>query len=122
MPSKITTIETITNKEEIVAHMRSLSTSNKENENKRFNVYERKAVLFFTGEFCVKCQEIKKELDDYNGPALDLIIIDVQEDACLKEEYAIRSLPHFILVDDEGGVIRERRCNDLEDFERFVKE
>ena len=76
------------------------------------NIKERITLVFFTGKHCAPCQRMKKESHLYfKSVAEDLdiykvIIIDVEDNPKIANQYIVRSLPTIIIFNNSIEIDR----------------
>ena len=57
-------------------------------------------VLYFSADWCAPCQEMKPVVEQLNSDRL--IKYDIDEAVVEREQYQVRAIPTFILVDENG--------------------
>jgi thioredoxin 1 len=69
-----------------------------------------KTVYYFTASWCGPCRQVKPIVKDINveyGREV-FTIIDIDKDQNLSNKYTVRSVPTFIIVDQDGKQLK--RC------------
>ena len=63
----------------------------------------KRKIIFYTGDFCKPCKELKKTLDEVNKNGL-VEIIEVDIEKC--PELGLNSVPKVCLIDNDNKVIK----------------
>ena len=76
------------------------------NDLSEFDEYEGYLLFYFTAKWCVPCQRIKPALEKLSQEVdldkLKILMIDIDENEKLVNEFQIRSVPTFILYKDKN--------------------
>jgi thioredoxin 1 len=71
-----------------------------------FDEYKGYLLFYFTAKWCGPCQRIKPALEklsqDVDSDKLKILMIDIDENEKLVNEFQIRSVPTFILYKDKN--------------------
>ena len=79
-------------------------------------------VLMFSASWCGPCQKVKprfKELGERYAELAEFELLDVDESAELAQKYMIRSVPCFILLQEEEETLRS--VGNLEHIEKALR-
>lgn len=79
-------------------------------------------VLMFSASWCGPCQKAKpkfKELSERYGEIAQFELLDVDTSADLAQKYMIRSVPCFILLQEEEETLRS--VGNLEQIEKALR-
>jgi thioredoxin 1 len=79
-------------------------------------------VVMFSASWCGPCQKAKpkfKELSERYGEVAEFELLDVDEHASLAQKYMIRSVPCFILLQEEEETLRS--VGNLEQIEKALR-
>lgn len=80
-------------------------------------------VLYFTAEWCNPCARTRPVAEDLKRDGLiDFIFVDADSETELVENFGIRSVPTYILVNDGVEVKRMNGAKTREEFLDFVNE
>lgn len=64
-------------------------------------------LLKFYADWCLPCKQMAPILEEANQVLdYDILEVDIELDPELSEEYAVRSVPTFILVDNTGAILK----------------
>ena len=78
-------------------------------------------VLYFTADWCQPCQRTKPVSDELKRDGLiDFIYIDADTELELLEQFGIKSVPTYILIEDGIEIKRMNGAKNREDFLDFV--
>lgn len=79
-------------------------------------------ILYFTAEWCNPCQRTKPIAEEMNKEGIiKFQFIDVDDNLDLVKKYEIKSVPTFILIDDNKEIKRMNGAKTREEFEEFIK-
>ncbi len=69
---------------------------------------EARLLLYFYADYCPACRAVAKAVDNIaNGNATAVAKIDVQRNTAAAQKFAVRSVPHFIAIEN-GNVVGTR--------------
>jgi thioredoxin 1 len=78
-------------------------------------------VLYFTAEWCNPCQRTRPVAEELKRDGLiDFIFVDADSEIELLEEFGIRSVPTYILIEDGKEIKRMNGAKTREEFLRFI--
>lgn len=78
-------------------------------------------VLYFTADWCNPCQRTRPIADELKRDGLvDFIFVDADTEIKLLEEFGIRSVPTYILIEDGKEVKRMNGAKTRQEFLDFV--
>lgn len=67
-------------------------------------------LVIFETEWCTTCKMFKKESIFDNEENIDnyiLCFLDIEKDKEVAQQYMVKSLPYYLVVDSEGNVIKK---------------
>jgi thioredoxin 1 len=80
-------------------------------------------VLYFTAEWCNPCQRTRPIAEDLKRDGvIDFIFVDADSEPELIEQFAIKSVPTYVLIKDGLEVKRMVGAKTKEDFLSFMEE
>ena len=84
---------------------------------------EGKVIVDFWAQWCGPCKTMVPVLEKYSAQdeAVEVVKINVDEDADLASKYGIRSIPTFILFEDGEVVARQSGEMSVEQLKEFSK-
>lgn len=94
----------INNKNNIFVEETYLDLNEAKNAAKELN---KDILLIFETEWCSTCKTFKKESVFENDQSIDdyiLCFLDIEKDKEIADQYMVRSLPYYLIVDSEGNV------------------
>lgn len=78
-------------------------------------------VLYFTAEWCNPCQRTRPVAEELKRDGLiDFVFVDADSEIELLEQFGIRSVPTYILLEDGKEVKRMNGAKTREEFLNFV--
>jgi thiol-disulfide isomerase/thioredoxin len=78
-------------------------------------------VLYFTADWCNPCQRTRPIADELMRDGLvDFIFVDADTEIKLFEEFGIRSVPTYVLIEDGKEVKRMNGAKTRQEFLDFV--
>ena len=78
-------------------------------------------VLYFTADWCNPCQSTRPIADELKREGLiDFIFVDADTEIKLLEEFGIRSVPTYVLIEDGKEVKRMNGAKTRQEFLDFV--
>lgn len=78
-------------------------------------------VLYFTAEWCNPCQRTRPVAEELKRDGLiDFVFVDVDSEIELLEQFGIKSVPTYILLEDGKEVKRMNGAKTREEFLTFV--
>jgi thioredoxin 1 len=80
-----------------------------------------KIVFYFTADWCNPCKKVKPIVEEINRDSIvKFQIIDVDSETELVKRFEIRSVPTFILIEDNEEVNRITGAQTKEQLENFI--
>ena len=78
-------------------------------------------VLYFTADWCNPCQRTRPITDELKREGLvDFLYVDVDTELKLAEQFGIKSIPTYILIEDGKEVKRMNGAKTRQEFLDFV--
>ena len=78
-------------------------------------------VLYFTAEWCNPCQRTRPVAEELKRDGLiDFVFVDADSEIELLEQFGIKSVPTYILLEDGKEVKRMNGAKTREEFLNFV--
>ena len=78
-------------------------------------------VLYFTADWCNPCQRTRPITDELKREGLvDFLYVDVDTELKLAEQFGIKSIPTYILIEDGKEVRRMNGAKTRQEFLDFV--
>lgn len=78
-------------------------------------------VLYFTAEWCNPCQRTRPVAEELKRDGLiDFVFVDADSEIELLEDFGIRSVPTYILIQDGIEIKRMNGAKTREEFLNFV--
>jgi thioredoxin 1 len=78
-----------------------------------------KTVFYFTADWCQPCKKVKPIVEDMKKEGFQFQIIDADYEQLLVKRFQVKSVPTFILFEDEKEINRmtgSKTKKELEDF------
>jgi len=84
---------------------------------------EGKVIVDFWAQWCGPCKMMMPVLEKYSAEdeAINVVKINVDEEAAIAAKYSIRSIPTFILFEDGEVVARQSGAMSVEQLKEFSK-
>lgn len=80
-----------------------------------------KHIFYFTADWCGPCKKVRPIVEELKKEGHMFQIIDVDYEEELVRKYEIRSVPTFILFEDNTELNRISGAQTLEQLEGFIK-
>lgn len=78
-------------------------------------------VLYFTADWCNPCQRTRPITDELKREGLvDFLYVDVDTELKLAEQFGIKSIPTYILIEDGKEVKRMNGAKTRQEFLDFI--
>jgi thioredoxin-like negative regulator of GroEL len=78
-------------------------------------------VLYFTADWCNPCKKVRPIVEEINKDSITkFLFIDVDTELSLAEDYDVRSIPTFILLEDGKEIKRTTGSQNREQLEAFI--
>jgi thioredoxin-like negative regulator of GroEL len=78
-----------------------------------------KTVFYFTADWCQPCKKVKPIVEDMKKEGFQFQMIDADYEQLLVKRFQVKSVPTFILFEDEKEINRmtgSKTKKELEDF------
>jgi thioredoxin-like negative regulator of GroEL len=64
-------------------------------------------ILYFTADWCNPCKKVRPIVEEINRDSIiKFLFIDIDTELSLAEDYEVRSIPTFILIEDGKEIKR----------------
>jgi thioredoxin-like negative regulator of GroEL len=82
-----------------------------------------KHVLYFTAEWCKPCEKVKPIVEQLNRDQITarFFMIDADSETEMVEDFGIRSIPTFVLIEDNKEVGRINGAKTREELITFIE-
>jgi thiol-disulfide isomerase/thioredoxin len=80
-----------------------------------------KNVFYFTAEWCGPCKKTRPIVEEMKKEGFEFQIIDADYEQLLVKRFNIKSVPTFILFENEKEVARTTGAKTKKELEHFVK-
>ena len=78
-------------------------------------------VLYFTADWCNPCQRTRPITDELKREGLvDFLYVDVDTELNLAEQFGIKSIPTYVLIEDGKEIKRMNGAKTRQEFLDFV--
>jgi thioredoxin 1 len=78
-------------------------------------------ILYFTADWCNPCKKVRPIVEEINKDSITkFLFIDIDTELSLAEDYDIRSIPTFILLEDGKEIKRTTGSQNREQLEEFI--
>jgi thioredoxin 1 len=78
-------------------------------------------VLYFTADWCNPCQRTRPITDELKREGLvDFLYVDVDTELKLAEQFVIKSIPTYLLIEDGKEIKRMNGAKTRQEFLDFV--
>ena len=78
-------------------------------------------VLYFTADWCNPCQRTRPITDELKREGLvDFLYVDVDTELKLAEQFGIKSIPTYLLIEDGKEIKRMNGAKTRQEFLDFV--
>jgi len=81
-----------------------------------------KNVFYFTAEWCGPCKTTKPIVEEMKKEGFEFQIIDADYEQLLVKRFEIKSVPTFILFENEKEVARISGAKTRKELENFINE
>lgn len=80
-------------------------------------------VFYFTADWCGPCKKVKPIVEDMNRDGnIKFQLIDADTNIELVKRYEIKSVPTFILLEDNEEIARMSGAQTREQLEKFINQ
>jgi thioredoxin-like negative regulator of GroEL len=79
-----------------------------------------KNVFYFTADWCQPCQKVKPIVEEMKREGFEFQIIDADYEQLLVKRFGIKSVPTFILFENEKEVNRMTGAKTREELQSFI--
>ncbi len=82
-----------------------------------------KHVLYFTAEWCKPCEKVKPIVEQLNRDQITarFFMIDADSETEMVEDFSIKSIPTFVLIEDNKEVGRINGAKTREELITFIE-
>ena len=80
-----------------------------------------KNVFYFTADWCGPCKKVRPIVEDMKKDGFEFQIIDADYEQFLVKKFEVRSIPTFILIENNQEVNRISGAKTREELESFIK-
>lgn len=80
-----------------------------------------KTVFYFTAEWCGPCKKTKPVVEDLKKEGFEFQMIDADYEQLLVERFEIKSIPTFILFENEKEIKRITGAQNKQSLLDFIK-
>lgn len=82
-----------------------------------------KHVLYFTAEWCKPCEKVKPIVEQLNRDQITarFFMIDADSETEMVEDFGIKSIPTFVLIEDNKEVGRINGAKTREELITFIE-
>ncbi len=82
-----------------------------------------KHVLYFTAEWCKPCEKVRPVVEQLNRDQITarFFMIDADSETEMVEDFGIRSIPTFVLIEDNKEVGRINGAKTREELITFIE-
>lgn len=82
-----------------------------------------KHVLYFTAEWCKPCEKVRPVVEQLNRDQITarFFMIDADSETEMVEDFGVRSIPTFILIEDNKEVGRINGAKTREELITFIE-
>jgi thioredoxin 1 len=80
-----------------------------------------KNVFYFTADWCEPCKKVRPIVEDMKKDGFEFQIIDADYEQLLVKKFEVRSIPTFILIENNQEVNRISGAKTREELESFIK-
>lgn len=79
-----------------------------------------KTIFYFTADWCQPCKMVKPIVEDMKKEGFQFQIIDADYEQLLVKRFEIKSVPTFILLENEKEINRITGAKTREELENFI--
>ena len=80
-----------------------------------------KKVLYFTASWCGPCKKTRPVVEQMILEGFNIEILDADIELDMIKKYEIRSIPTFILIENNLEISRSTGAKNREDLQKFIK-
>jgi len=80
-----------------------------------------KNVFYFTADWCGPCKKVRPIVEDMKKDGFEFQIIDADYEQLLVKKFEVKSIPTFILIENNQEVNRISGAKTREELESFIK-
>ncbi len=82
-----------------------------------------KHMLYFTADWCNPCKKVRPIVEELKREeAISVIYVDVDDNIELCENYEIKSIPTFLILEDGIEVNRMTGAKTKEEFQKLIND
>ena len=86
-------------------------------------------ILYFTADWCNPCKKVRPIVEEINRDSIiKFLFIDIDTELSLAQDYEVRSIPTFILIEDGkeikrvSGAQTQEQLMELLKYEKTIQE
>jgi len=80
-----------------------------------------KTVFYFTADWCQPCKKVKPIVEDMKKEGFQFQMVDADYEQLLVKRFEVKSIPTFILIENNEEVSRISGVKTKEELESFIK-
>jgi len=80
-----------------------------------------KKLLYFTASWCGPCKKTRPVVEQMILEGFNIEILDADIELDMIKKYEIRSIPTFILIENDLEIARSTGAKNKEDLQNFIK-
>jgi len=80
-----------------------------------------KTVFYFTADWCQPCKKVKPIVEDMKKEGFQFQMVDADYEQLLVKRFEVKSIPTFILIENNEEVSRISGVKTREELESFIK-
>ena len=81
-----------------------------------------KTVFYFTADWCGPCKKTRPIVEEMKKEGFQFQIIDADYEQLLVKRFQIKSIPTFILIENEKEISRITGAQTKDSLEKFINE
>lgn len=79
-----------------------------------------KNVFYFTADWCQPCKKVKPIVEDMKKEGFQFQMIDADYEQLLVKQFEVKSIPTFILFEDDKEINRITGAKTRQELENFI--
>jgi len=80
-----------------------------------------KTVFYFTADWCQPCKKVRPIVEDMKKEGFQFQMVDADYEQLLVKRFEVKSIPTFILIENNEEVSRISGVKTREELESFIK-
>jgi len=81
-----------------------------------------KTVFYFTADWCAPCKKTRPIVEEMKKEGFQFQIIDADYEQLLVKNFEVKSIPTFILIENEKEISRISGTKTKKELENFINE